>query len=331
MKVLVTGAGGFLGRAVVRRLLEKGDEVRGLGRTAQPELEKQGVRFICADLADSEAVRRAARGADAVVHTAAKAGVWGPYAEYFRANVTGTRSVIEACRAEGVGLLVHTSTPSVVFTGRDIEGGDESLPLGRHFPCAYAATKALAEREALAADKPGELAVCALRPHLIFGRGDPHLLPRVVAAAQAGRLRIVGNGRNRVDVTHVESAALAHVLALDALAAGRAHGKAYFVSQGEPVLLWPWLNSIFERLGIAPLQKRIPAGAAKAAGALAEILWKALPLAGEPPMTRFAASELATSHWFDISAARRDLGYSPALSTEEGLADWIAEWRARPV
>ena len=331
MKVLVTGAGGFLGRAVVRRLLEKGDEVRGLGRTAQPELEKQGVRFICADLADSEAVRRAARGADAVVHTAAKAGVWGPYAEYFRANVTGTRSVIEACRTEGVGLLVHTSTPSVVFTGRDIEGGDESLPLGRHFPCAYAATKALAEREALAADKPGELAVCALRPHLIFGRGDPHLLPRVVAAAQAGRLRIVGNGRNRVDVTHVESAALAHVLALDALAAGRAHGKAYFVSQGEPVLLWPWLNSIFERLGIAPLQKRIPAGAAKAAGALAEILWKALPLAGEPPMTRFAASELATSHWFDISAARRDLGYSPALSTEEGLADWIAEWRARPV
>jgi len=329
MRILVTGAGGFLGRAVVRRLLERGDEVFGLGRSPQPELEKLGVLFTRGDVADFSAVCEACRGMDGVIHTAAKAGVWGRYEDYYAANVTGTRNVIAACRAQGVHLLVHTSTPSVVYNGLDIEGGNEALPLCAKAPNAYVATKVIAEREALLADAPGVLSVCALRPHLIFGVGDPHLLPRVIAAAKAGRFRIVGNGKNRVDVTHVGSAALAHVLALDALAAGRGCGRAYFISQGEPVLLWPWINALLARIGVPEVTGHVPAPLAGFAGAAMEGAWRLFALRGEPPLTRFSALELATRHWVDISSARADLGYSPAISTAEGVEAYARDYLAR--
>jgi nucleoside-diphosphate-sugar epimerase len=329
MRILVTGAGGFLGRAIVRRLLARGDEVFGLGRRPQPELEKLGVLFTRGDVADAAAVHEACRGMDAVIHTAAKAGVWGRAEDYFAANVTGTRNVIAACRAQGVRLLVHTSTPSVVYNGRDIEGGNESLPYCAKAPNAYVATKALAEREALAADAPGVLSVCALRPHLIFGVGDPHLLPRVIAAAKAGRLRVVGEGKNRVDVTHVESAALAHVLAVDALAAGRGCGRAYFVSQGEPVLLWPWINALLSQIGVPEVTGHVSAPLAEFAGGAMERTWRLFSLRGEPSLTRFSAAELSRSHWFDISSARGDLGYAPAISTQEGVEAYAKDYLAR--
>ncbi|MBN1404068.1 MAG: NAD-dependent epimerase/dehydratase family protein, partial [Opitutales bacterium] len=176
MKVLVTGGGGFLGRAVVRRLLERGDSVAILGRTPKPELQALGMFVNSGDIADYSAVREACRGMDAVVHTAAKAGVWGRREDFFSANVTGTRNVLRACQSEGVGILVHTSTPSVVYTGGSFEGADERLPYGHNFACAYAESKAEAEQLALSAHDAGRLRVCALRPHLIWGVGDPHLL-----------------------------------------------------------------------------------------------------------------------------------------------------------
>ncbi|MDR1817876.1 MAG: NAD-dependent epimerase/dehydratase family protein [Puniceicoccales bacterium] len=335
MKILVTGGGGFLGREIVRQLLARGESVRVLTRSAQPELAAAGCECVRADIADADAVRAACAGCDAVIHTAAKAGVWGTAGDFFRANVLGSRAVAAGCRAAGVPFLVHTSTPSVVFNGRGIAGGDESLPLTTSCPCAYPLTKAQAERETLAADctagsgttggatAGGGLRVIALRPHLIWGAGDPHLVPRVVAAARAGRLHVVGTGANRVDLTHVRNAAAAHLLALDALRRGALSGRAYFISDGAPVVLWDWVNALLARVGAPPVTRSAPLPVVKFAGALCELAWRLLPLRGEPPMTRFTAHELAADHWFDISAARRDLGYAPAVNTAAALDELV--------
>ncbi len=326
---LVTGGGGFLGRHVVNGLLERGFTVRILGRSPQPDLEGRGVVVFRGDLTDAELVTKAVEGCQAVFHVAARAGVWGDWDSYYRPNVLGTRYVLEACRRTATPYLVYTSTPSVVFTGEAFEGADESLPYGRNWLCPYPETKAMAEKEVLAAHTPGVLSTCALRPHLIWGSGDPHIVPRILQRARAGRLRIVGDGNNRVDITHVRNAAQAHLLALDALKAGRAGGKAYFISQGEPVLLWDWINTLLRGVGIPELTRKISLKRAYGLGAALEKIWHWLHLSGEPPMTRFVAVELAKSHWYDISAARRDLGYEPLVKTGEGLEEMIREEKAR--
>ncbi len=323
MRVLVTGGSGFLGRYLVDLLLARGDTVSSFQRSPAPDLEHRGVQVFRGALSDYEAVSRAVAGMDAVFHVAAKAGVWGPRRDFEDANIGGTRHLIAACRLHRVRYLVHTSTPSVVFTGEGFAGADESLPLGRDWLCAYAETKAIAEREALAANDD-DLRVCALRPHLIWGVGDPHLLPRIIDRARSGRLRIVGDGHNRVDITHVRNAAAAHVLALDALRSGRAAGRSYFLSQGEPVALWPWLNELLRRLGMAEITRRVDARTAARLGGVAELVWRLLRLRGEPPMTRFVATELSKDHWFSIEAARRDLGYVPErFPTESGLCEYV--------
>lgn len=328
MQVLVTGGGGFVGGYVIDRLLARGYAVRSYGRSAQPELEAKGVEVFCGDLADADAVARACVGVDAVFHVAAKAGVWGDWDSFYGPNVLGTRHVVAACRQNGVGRLVYTSTPSVVFNREAISGGDESMPYGRNWLCHYAHTKAIAEEEALAANGD-ELKVVALRPHLIFGPGDPHLLPRVIESATSGRLKMVGDGACRVDVSYVGNVADAHLSALDALDSGAACGKAYFISQDEPVALWPWLNGILEGLGHAPLGRKVPLPVAYAAGAVAEAVWKVLRRAGDPPITRFVAVELAKDHYFDISAAKCDLGYVPAIGMEEAVRLTVADLKRR--
>jgi nucleoside-diphosphate-sugar epimerase len=322
--VLVTGGTGFLGRRLVERLLAQGREVAVLGRTPAPDLIARGVRFIVAPLEDAAAVEAACAGMGTVFHVAAKVGVWGPYAEFFKSNVLGTRAILAGCQRHGVERLIYTSTPSVVYNGRDLAGADESLPLTTRCPSPYPLTKAIAEREVLAADAP-HLQTVALRPHLIWGVGDRHLVPRVLARARAGRLRIIGHGRNRVDLVHIENAVDAHLLAETALRTGAAHGRAYFITNGEPVFLWDWINGLLEGLGDAPITSRISLGAAHALGAACELAWRALPLGGEPPLTRFIASELARDHWFDLGAARRDLGYAPRVTMEEGTRQLIAQ------
>jgi len=311
MRILVTGGGGFLGSYICRALKARGDEPVAFQRSAAPELAAEGIAVVRGDLTDRASVLEAAKGCEAVIHTAAKAGVWGKQTDYEAINVTGTEHVLAACEAHGIRRLVYTSTPSVVFSGESFAGADESLPYGRNWLCHYAETKARAEQLALAFDRPDGLRVCALRPHLIWGVGDPHLLPRVMDRARQGRLRIVGAGDNQVDMTHVRNAAAAHLLALDALENGQAGGKAYFLSDGAPIDLWPWINDLLTRLDIPPVTKRISASAAYRVGAIAEGIWKLFGLSGEPPMTRFVATELAKSHWFSIEAARRDLGYEP--------------------
>ena len=328
MKVLVTGGGGFLGGAVVRLLHQRGDAVRSFTRSAYPWLDELGVEQSLGDLADLEAVERAVAGVDAVFHVAAKAGVWGRYADYFATNVTGTENVIAAARKHGVRKLVYTSTPSVVHGGGDIENGNESLPYPKHFDAYYQQTKALAEKAILAANGP-DLATIALRPHLIFGPSDPHLIPRASSSrAQAGKLRRIGSRPVKVDVTYIDNAAAAHLPTrrTGSTSASPIAGKAYFISNGEPVELWSFIDRVLAEAGLPPVTQ-VASSAWKAklrvlARVLKEWVYRVVlfPVCrAEPPMTRFVASQLSTSHWYDISAARRDLGYDPKVSVAEGL------------
>jgi nucleoside-diphosphate-sugar epimerase len=326
--VLVTGGSGFLGSHLVARLLAAGRSVTVVSRSPRPELEARGVRVVVGALHEEAVCAAAVRGAGTVFHVAARVGVWGREADFFRDNVLATRVLLAAARRGGVARFVHTSTPSVVYNGLDLAGVDEGLPLTTNCPSPYPRTKALAEREVLAANAD-TFRACALRPHLIWGVGDPHLVPRILARARAGRLRIVGGGKNRVDMVHVENATDAHLLAERALGgAGAAAGRAYFITNGEPVNLWDWVNDLLLALGEPPVTKCVSLGAARAAGALCEVLWRGLPLRGEPPMTRFIAAELAKDHWFSIEAARRDLGYAPRVGMREGTAALVAALRA---
>jgi len=270
------------------------------------------------DVTNLSSLASAAADCDAIVHTAGKAGVWGDAAEYHRVNVDGTANVIETCRQLGIRYLVHTSSPSIVHVGRDVSGADESLPVADRFVAAYPASKAKAERLVLAAD--GErLLTTALRPHLIWGPGDPHFLPRLIAKARGGSLALPGPDK-LVDTIFVENAALAHVKALEELAgAARCAGKPYFVTNNEPLPQGQIIQRMLAAVGIEVKIHSVPVGVAMAAGAICEFAWRTLRLQSEPPVTRFAVEQLATAHWFDTRAAERDFGYRPAITITEGL------------
>ncbi|RII25215.1 MAG: 3-beta hydroxysteroid dehydrogenase [Geobacter sp.] len=331
MKALVTGGGGFLGGAIVRLLRERGETVRSFSRQEYPALARIGVEQLQGDIEDQDAVLHAAEGCDTVFHVAAKAGIWGSAAEFHLANVTGTENVIAACRHHGIPRLVFTGSPSVVFDGSDVEGGNESLPYPAQYEADYPRTKALAERLVIAANGP-DLATVSLRPHLIWGPGDNHLVPRIIAKGRAGKLRRIGSRDCLVDTVYVDNAAAAHLLAADRLAPGAAiAGNCYFITNGEPLPLGEMINRILAAADLPPVSGSVPSSVAYAAGLLCEGFWSLFSLLGEPPMTRFVAREMATAHWFDISAARRDLGYVPAVSINEGLIRlraWLAGEKA---
>ena len=326
MIALVTGGGGFLGAAIVRRLRERGDPVHSFSRRRYAELDSLGVIQHQGDLADSIAVARAAAGCDIVFHVAAKAGVGGRYRDYHRANVLGTANVLTACCHHGIPRLVYTSSPSVVFDGRDMAGVNESVPYPSHYDASYPQTKAIAERMVLNANDAA-LATVSLRPHLIWGPGDNHLVPRILARARAGRLRRIGTEAKRIDGVYIDNAADVHLLAADRLAPGSPiAGKAYFITQGEPIPLWDLVNRILHAAGLCPVTRSIPPQLAYGMGWLLEMAYAIFRPQEEPPLTRFVARELTTAHWFDISAARRDLHYEPKVSVEEGLrrlASWL--------
>lgn len=330
MNILVTGGGGFLGGAIVRLLSDRGHVVTALGRGRYPQLDHAGVRTIQADIRNADSVRAACVGMDAVIHTAAIAGIWGPKRLSWDINYGGTRNVLAACQAEDVRFLVYTSSPSVVFGTAELCGVNESQPFPDKYLAHYPASKAAAEKEVISANSVSLRSV-ALRPHLIFGPGDPHLFPRIIARAKQRKLVQVGPGTNLVDITFVDNAAAAHVLALENLTStATCAGKAYFISQGEPVNLWSWLREILSRLELPPPRGPISARTANFLGATLETIYGLLRIQSEPRITRFLASQLATSHYFDISAARRDFGYTPLVSTSDAthrLVEWL---RNRP-
>ncbi|NNE05819.1 MAG: NAD-dependent epimerase/dehydratase family protein [Xanthomonadales bacterium] len=318
MKILVTGGGGFLGSAICQQLLGRGEQVVAYQRSPAPKLVAAGAVVCQGDLGDPKALGEAMVGCDAVIHTAAKAGPWGAYDDYYRANVEGTDHVISACREHGVGRLVYTSSPSVVHGGGDIEGGDESLPYPDRFHAPYPATKALAEQLVLAANGPA-LRTVSLRPHLVWGPGDPHLLPRLCQKAAGGTLRLPGADK-LIDTVYVDNAAAAHLCALDALAPGsECAGRAYFISNDDPRPQRDIIAGLLRAAGMEPEIRAVSPALAGSAAAVIETTWRILRLGGEPPLTRWTANQLATAHWYDISAAKRDLGYRPQVSIEEGL------------
>lgn len=328
MKALVTGGGGFLGGAIVRRLMHKGWELRSLQRGAYEGLEALGVEQIRGDIADADTVDRAVSGCDAVFHVAARVLMWGPFEPFHQTNVIGTQNVLDSMRRHGVGKLVFTSTPSVVHSGTDLEGVDESQPYPDHFEAAYPQTKAMAEMAVLAAND-GNLATVAIRPHLIWGPEDSNLVPQLVERAQSGQLRFVGGGDQLVDTVYIDNAVDAHLSALDHLAPGAAcAGRPYFISNGDPWPLKKIVNGILAAAGLPPEEKTVSLRVALVAGTVFEALNHIKPSPSGPRMTRFIARNLATAHWYDISAAERDIGYTPRVSNEEGLAllrAWFAE------
>jgi nucleoside-diphosphate-sugar epimerase len=336
MKALVTGGGGFLGRYIVEQLVARGDEVHSFSRGCYPVLEALGVRLVRGYVHDEKAVNSAFEGMDCVFHVAAVAGIGGPWSKFYEANVVGAENVIAACRVQGVPRLVYTSSPSVTFAGRDQCGVTEAQAapdfdwLERN-NCHYSRSKAIAEAAVLAANDD-KLATCALRPHLIWGPRDQHLIPRLIARAKSGRLRRVGDGTNRVDIIYVENAATAHLQAADALVvpSSPVRGKAYFLSQGEPVNCWQWIDEVLALAKLPSVKKSISFRAARAIGRVCEAVYSAVRTEREPPMSRFLAWQLASSHWFDVSAARRDFGYAPRISTTDGmerLGAWLRESR----
>jgi len=326
-KALVTGANGFLGRYIAEQLLARGDLVQVLCRRNDDSLTAAGATLVQGDVRDKEVVERACRDRDVVYHVAAVAGIWGPWQHYYSTNTEGSRNVIEACLSNNVRKLVYTSSPSVTFDGTAQEGIDESAPYPNRWLCHYPHTKALAEQQVLQANGKNGLLTCSLRPHLIWGPRDHHLIPRVVARAKAGQLRRVGDGSNLIDMIYVENAAAAHLRAADALQTNSpVAGRAYFLSQGEPVNCWEWINEILGIAQVPPLMKSISIRAAWRIGWVLENVHRTLRIRSEPRMTRFLAAQLGTSHYFDIRRARDDFGYEATVSTEEGMRRLAAEW-----
>lgn len=324
MKAMITGGGGFLGRRLVELLLGEGHEVHFLARGLYPEVEALGATFHRVDLLDGESLPAALQGVDTVFHVAAKAGVWGPESTYYSINVQGTQRLLAAAQEVGVQRFIYTSTPSVVSYDAPIENGANDLPYASRYKAHYPKTKAMAERMVLAANAPG-MATVSLRPHLIFGPGDPHLLTRFVQSALEGRLRIIGDGHNMVDFTYIDNAAWAHIDAAHALIDHRAPcaGQAYFISNDEPVSLWGWFNALLEQMGVPRIEQRLSHRTARNLFGLIEKVHRVLPL-GEPSVTAFLADAMATSHWFDMAPAKRDLGYRIRIPMEDTLAPTAA-------
>ncbi len=325
MLALVTGGNGFVGRYIVEQLLARGDSVRVVGRGEYPELVAMGVSCIQANLAapdSNTALARAMRGVEVVFHVAAKAGIWGSFDEFYRNNVSATQRVVRAAERAGVPKLVYTSSPSAVIGEEDLAGADESTPYPERYLAPYPQTKALAERFVLARE---EIATTAIRPHLIWGPRDPHIIPQLLERARKGRLVQIGDGTNMVDVTYVENCAEAHILAADALGErSPLRGRAYFIGQERPVNLWQFINEVVTRAGYRPARGRLPAGAAMRLAGVVERVYGTFGISAEPPLTRLMVWQMAHSHWFDHSAAERDFGYRPRISIEEGLERTLA-------
>jgi nucleoside-diphosphate-sugar epimerase len=319
LKALVTGGGGFLGGAIVKALLERGDKVKTIQRGDYPFLQELGVEVYKGDLTRFEDINEAVKNCDVVFHVAAKAGVWGDYDDYYQANVVATKNVIEACRNNNVANLVYTSTPSVVFDGSNEEGINETTPYSKKFFNAYQKTKAEAEQQVISANS-ASLKTVSLRPHLIWGPGDNHLAPRVISRAKAQRLKLVGNKDYKVDSCYIDNAANAHILAADELMSdGKCAGKSYFISNDEAISMKALLNKILSAADLPEVNKSVPESVAYCVGALLEIVYKGFNIKAEPIMTRFVAKQLATAHWFDLTAAKQDFDYKVLVSIDEGM------------
>lgn len=320
MRVLVTGGTGFLGKSIVSRLLKRGDDVIIYSRGVTPSSFKNNkVKYVYGDISDKNKLLQASQGCSAIIHTAAKVGIWGSYYEYFQTNVQGTEAVLNACQQQGIKFLIFTSSPSVVFNCFDICGADESFPYSKHYVTHYAKTKALAEQMILSSAKP-DLNTIILRPGLLWGPGDNKLIPRLLERVPSGRFRLIKGSKHIIDTLYIDNAAVAHLLALDHLMNQKIYSrKIYFISQDQPIEINEFFTRMISALHLPAVDKYISEVAAYRIGTVLEILHKLFFIKSEPMMTRFLAKQLSLSHWFDITAAKRDLDYRPIVSIAEGF------------
>lgn len=327
MKALVTGGGGFLGRYIVEQLLARGDEVTVFSRGSYPDLGVLGARLVQGDLQDITTIAKACQGLDALFHVAAKPGFWGSWESFYQPNVVGTQNVIEACRQQKVPKLIYTSTPSVVATGRSRVNEDESLPYPARYESPYPHTKAIAEKLVVQAND-SQLMTVSLRPHVVFGPRDRHIFPRIINRARSGQVIWPGDGNNKIDVTYVEDAARAHLLAADSLETGSATaGSIYFISQDEPVKPLQFVNEILSRLDVPLVTRKLPLPAARVLGGVFELAHRLLPLKGEPYLTRFLVNQVALDHYYNISRAKQDFGYRPQFTMAEAIDKTVQYFR----
>tara|TARA_Y100000589_G_C27186113_1_gene642741 strand:+ start:1682 stop:2692 length:1011 start_codon:yes stop_codon:yes gene_type:complete len=318
-RALITGGGGFLGSSIARLLLQEGWQVSVVGRSAYPNLEKLDINCYRIDLSRADQLHQQIEPVDVVFHVAAKAGIWGSYESYFEANVMATRHIINYCKNANIPMI-YTSSPSVIFNGRNMANADESAPYPNHYHSYYPKTKAMAEREVLQAARNGQIKACSLRPHLIWGPGDNHLIPRFLQRGKAGTIAVVGDGKNLVDTVFVEDAATAHLqAAIELMKDDEISGEAFFISQDEPIALFDWINRILQQASIPPISKKIPANLAYLVGGTMECAYRILGLKSEPRMTRFLALELSTEHTFNLSKARKMLDYKPKHTMEQAF------------
>lgn len=318
MKILVTGGGGFLGSSICRQLAVAGHQPVAFQRTRAEHLDSAGVESIEGDVRDGDAVSQAVAGCDGVIHCAALANLWGDPGEFDAINVGGTANVLEACRQSNVGKVVFTSSPSVVLDGKDIEGGDETLPLVSEPLMPYQASKIAADKMVREANEPG-LRTLVLRPHLTWGPGDPHFLPRLIDRAIHNRLFLPAPDK-KSDVVFVENSARAHIQAFMELCdSARCAGKAYFITNNEPQIQGEFILKLLRAAGFEARIRKISPGLAKMAAATLERLWRLFRVDSEPPLTRFMVAQMCSSHWFDGTAARRDFGYVAPIGVSQGL------------
>jgi nucleoside-diphosphate-sugar epimerase len=319
MKVFITGGGGFLGFAIVQQLVKEGYEVVSYSRSRYEKLEKPGITHYQGDLNDYAALISAMQGCSAVFHVAAKAGYWGTYESFYKANVAGTENILKCCKELGISRLVYTSSASVVFQDNS-EGRNESLPYPSKYYSFYPETKAIAERAVLAANSPG-LITCSLRPHLVWGPGDQTIFPRLCKKRRNGILRLVGTRQYLIDTIYIENAARAHLLAFKAMLNKPASvaGKAYFISQNEPIAIRAFIDKLLAAAGLDPVDKTINLRTALIAGWLFQSFYRLFNIQSEPPFTVFIVKQFSSSHWYDISAAIADFDYNPVVSIDEGM------------
>ncbi len=322
MKILVTGGAGFLGRHIVDKLLESGyNQITILSRGHYPELEECGLKVISTDLANKDKLITACDGIDTIFHVASKTGICGRFNSYYQTNVTGTRNLLQAAGLRGVKNFIYTSTPSVVYGNHEIINGDEELPYPRHYLTFYAATKAEAELMVLSYNGRAGLRTCALRPHLIFGPGDTNLTPRIINKGRNNKLRIVGTGKNLVSVSYVENTADAHICAMRKLCENSKAvcGKAFFINENDPVNCWDFINKLLISCNVSEIKNHLSFSGAYTLGFILEKLGHYLAPNWEPPMTRFLALQLATSHYFNNTGARTALDWTPHIQLSEAI------------
>lgn len=314
----VTGGSGFIGGRLTARLRQEGWAVRALARSSRSAeaVEALGAKPVRGDLDDPDAMAEGARGCSHAFHAAAALGEWGRREDFVRGNVTGTENALRACRAAGVARFVHVGTEAALMAGQPLVQVDETAPLRPDSPAHYSATKAQAEQAVLAANRDG-LETVVVRPRLVWGVGDTTILPGVIDAVRSGRFRWIGGGRHLTSTTHVENAVEGLLLG-----ATRARsGRAYFVTDGEPVVFREFITELLATQGVSVPDREAPPGVVRVVAAGGEALWRLLPLPGSPPVTRLAYWLSALETTIDITRAREELGYRPVKTIEEGMAE----------